>query len=210
MKLNRFLRKKRKKENARGTYTFTKRCLQTDMTFYIKTEILFPSLVQHLSGTLSLPSFRQHSLSPLTGRPKTHARPVWVEKSGRISHSVRSEIRAGSHARPDLRFGQISCRDTHARQISPAARDPAFSNPDPADRPSRTQIMPETHPYRRRSLSSSSPAGSTGLVGRGRGWPVRWITGSVWIQPEWERVFLSYVSNFVFDYFCIKLTWSLI
>jgi hypothetical protein len=71
------------KENIRGAYTFTKRGLQTDMAFYTKTKMPFPSPVQNISPALSPLAGRSPSLS-LSGRisdrirSETHAWPAWV------------------------------------------------------------------------------------------------------------------------------------
>jgi len=101
-----------------------------------------------------------------------------------------------------MRFSQISCRDTHARQIWQAARDPAFSNPDPADHP-----FPNPDQAGNSPLSLQFPyfvlAGRiywSGFhwAGRGRGWPVCWIFDSVLIKSEREGYFCP---NFFFFFF---------
>jgi len=93
-----------------------------------------------------------------------------------------------THARPNLRSGRISCRDTHARQISPATRDPAFSNPDPTDRPfsnpDQAGNSPLSPPFPYFVLTDRIYWSGFHWAGRGRGWPVCWISGGVWIQPE--------------------------
>jgi hypothetical protein len=139
--------------------TFTNEGLQSDMTFYTKTKMTFPSPVQNISSaltpltsrppslwhTLSLPSHRPAESLLGFGRKPTLGRHGF-EKSGRIWDT------AETHARPNLRSDRISCRDTHAGHIWPAARDLAFSNPDLADRP-----FPNPYPAGNSPLSPSFP-----------------------------------------------------
>jgi len=149
---------------------------------------------------------------------------------GQIWDPARSEIR------PDLALGQIwDPVGSHAALYSVSWRADLVTSVGPSDirrpdpkpptrwrqrkRDFRPTVLPKPRSGRKLTLAASvpllRPRWPDLLVGLPPGWLGSWLAGVLDYQrclnsTGMRRVFLSYAFNFVFDYFCIKLTWSLI
>jgi hypothetical protein len=141
----------------------------------------FPSPVWNISPALSslvghAPSLQHsHSLSPLSSvsrifdriRPKTHAWPAWVWEIRPNLRYDRNLCSARSEIRPDLLSGYPRSPDLAGSHQRPKIWHSRTQIRSRIDRHSRTQFRLETHPYCRRSLTSSSPVGSIGRASTG-------------------------------------------